>query len=380
MHLHTEKLSRITIEGFRSVRRAELDLGDLTVLIGANGAGKSNVIGFLQMVSWMMAESLSRFVSDWRGADHLLFGSGRVTGRMAGELQFASDRGTSTYGFTLVPTGLDQLIYTHEKVHFVTAGRGIRPFEREFGEGSRESRIPGLAQTSPSPDLRNVCGIFRRRLSEVKVFHFHDTSRSAFIRRGQDVRNDQYLMSEGGNLAVLLRRLRTEEAPTYRRVVEEFRQVLPEFREFVLEEDSQHAGTMELRWTGPSPEHILGPDQFSDGSLRALALIALLLLPDRFLPWVVAIDEPELGLHPTAVGQIARLVGEAATRRQLIVSTQSPTFLAQFDPEDIVVVEKPQDETLFRRLSRSDLQSWLDAYEGDLGRLFEMNVLGGSPR
>ena len=95
------------------------------------------------------------------------------------------------------------------------------------------------------------------------------------------------------------------------------------------------------------------------------------------------IDEPELGLHPSAVGLVGSLIKAASLKRQVIVATQSPRLISEFDPEDIVVVEREEDakgdgQSLFHRLSREDLGDWLDEYS--LGTLYEMQVTGGGPQ
>lgn len=112
-------------------------------------------------------------------------------------------------------------------------------------------------------------------------------------------------------------------------------------------------------------------------------MITALLQPEELLPSVVVIDEPELGLHPGAVGLVGGLIKAVSSKRQVVVSTQSPRLLAEFAPEDIVVVERQEDlagygESHFQRLSKQALGAWLDDY--DLGRLYEMNVTGGGPQ
>jgi hypothetical protein len=90
-------------------------------------------------------------------------------------------------------------------------------------------------------------------------------------------------------------------------------------------------------------------------------------------------DEPELGLHPYALVLLANLFQVAAQQNtQIIVSTQSAHLLNEFDPEDVIVVERDQGESVFRRLDSKDLSGWLEDYT--LGELWQKNVLGGRPR
>lgn len=375
-----EKLTRVRIEGFRSIRTAEVRLGDITVMVGANGAGKTNFIGFLQMLSYMMSENLSLFVNERRGANSLLhFGSDR-TPRMKGELEFQRDDTISIYGFALVPAAGDRLLFTHEEVQFFLDGQMDRPFDHSLEVGGFESAVPKAAKTARNPTEKRVCQVFRHRLSEIKVFHFHNTTSTAAIRGFQSMRENRFLLAQGGNLAVMLQRLLVDFERHYARIVDEMRRILPEFRDFVLEPDPRRdEQQIELRWVGRHSDATLGPDQLSDGSIRAAALLTLLLQPDSLKPGIVVIDEPELGLHPFAVGQIGRLIAEAGVTRQIIVSTQSSQLLSQFNPEDLVVVESEDGASQFRHLDPELLGGWLEAYDNDLGRLFEMNVTGGAP-
>ncbi len=113
----------------------------------------------------------------------------------------------------------------------------------------------------------------------------------------------------------------------------------------------------------------------SDGTLRFICLATLLLQPE--LPSTILLDEPELGLHPYAIAVLADLLRSAATRTQVIVSTQSVTLVNQFDPEDMLMVDRAEGASVFRRLSHEEIDTWLDDYS--LGELWEKNVLGGRP-
>ena len=137
-----------------------------------------------------------------------------------------------------------------------------------------------------------------------------------------------------------------------------------------------------LRWRDRSGE-VFGPRQLSDGSLRAIARVTALLQPDETLPSVMFFDEPELGLPPSAVGRVADLLKAASLKRQVIVATQSPLLIRDYLPEDLVVVERFEDEqgrseSRFHRLETAALEAWLEEF--DLGDLHEKNVPSGSPR
>jgi predicted ATPase len=114
----------------------------------------------------------------------------------------------------------------------------------------------------------------------------------------------------------------------------------------------------------------------SDGSIRFICLVTALLQPDP--PSTIIIDEPELGLHPYAITLLASLLRSASTRMQVIVSTQSVPLVDEFSVDDLIIVEREQGDTVFKRLDEEELQTWLEDYT--LGELWEKNILGGRPR
>jgi predicted ATPase len=108
-----------------------------------------------------------------------------------------------------------------------------------------------------------------------------------------------------------------------------------------------------------------------------MALVALLQQPDRDLPNVLIIDEPELGLHPYAIEVLAGLISSASKHVQVVVATQSVSLIDRFEPDDIVVTHRSGRESSFRRLSSAELKEWLETYT--LSELWEKNVVGGRP-
>jgi predicted ATPase len=111
--------------------------------------------------------------------------------------------------------------------------------------------------------------------------------------------------------------------------------------------------------------------------LRVIALVTLLLQPEKDLPDVLILDEPELGLHPYAIVVIGGLIRSVSTRNQVIVATQSMPLIDCFEPNDIVVVDRKDRESQFRRLDAKALEEWLEDYS--LSELWEKNVIGGRP-
>lgn len=136
-------------------------------------------------------------------------------------------------------------------------------------------------------------------------------------------------------------------------------------------------GRVQLRWKAKNSDRTYGAHLTSDGSLRFFALVTLLNLPSEMMPEVILLDEPELGLHPSAVTLVGSMVREVTRQRQVIVATQSPLLADCFDLEEIVVLNLDGDETRFNRLDPRQYASWLEDYAP--GELWQRNLLGGRP-
>ena len=375
-----EKLTRLTASGFRSIRDIDIQLGDLTVLIGANGSGKSNFVAFFNLLSFMVTESLQLYIGRKGGGSSVLHYGPKRTPLLTTTLKFEGDSGWSEYGCTLAHASPDRLIFTHERIAFQRVGEP-QPFAKELGSGQAETLL--TEKSSGGDTVAQVSRIFLARLKALRVYHFHDTSESAYIRTSQEIDRNRMLLSNGGNLASFLYMLRQSFPTHYERILSTVRLAVPYLRDLDLEPDRLNPKHIQLRWRDRNPDYEFGPHQLSDGSLRAIALITALLQPEELLPTVIFIDEPELGLHPSAIGIVAKLLKAVSAKRQVVVATQSPRLLADCAPEDIVVVEREEDgkgygESTFRRLGAEELGEWLRDY--DLGTLYEMNVTGGGPR
>jgi predicted ATPase len=139
---------------------------------------------------------------------------------------------------------------------------------------------------------------------------------------------------------------------------------------------------IQLEWRQKNSDYSFLSSQLSDGTLRFICLATALLQPSP--PATMLFDEPELGLHPYALTLLANLFQQSAKQhgsyiaRQVIVSTQSAQLLNEFEPDGIIVVERRQGESVFRRLDSAQLSGWLEDYT--LGELWQKNVLGGRPR
>ena len=365
------RLDRITIRGFKTIAELEnFEPGPLTALIGPNGVGKSNFIAFFRMMSWALADhgNLRFFVSERGGASKLLHDGPSRTREIEAELTIRTDAGENQYNFRLFYAADDQLIFADERYRFSRAAFGSPAPWRSTGSGHHD---PQLLTHAVSDDTARVV---RTLLQRIVVYQFHNTSDTARIRSKWSLSDDRFLKEDGANLAPVLYRLRETDRCCYQRIVDTARLILPFFSDFVLEPDGY---SLLLQWRERNSDEIFSVSQASDGMLRVLALVALLLQPEEGLPDVMILDEPELGLHPYAINIIGGLISAAAARIQIILATQSMALIDCFNPEDVVVVEREGRGSVFRRLSSEALDVWLEDYS--LSELWEKNVIGGRP-
>ena len=209
-----------------------------------------------------------------------------------------------------------------------------------------------------------------------KIYHFHDTSVTAGMRHYEIVQDNKYLRFDASNIAPYLLRLKKQHADVYQEILNSVRLVMPFFDKFILESESfGEKRKVNLSWLQKGSDYPMQPHLFSDGSIRFICLATALLQPDP--PAAIIIDEPELGLHPSAIAILAELIQDASRRTQIIVATQSPALIDYFEVEDIIVVNREDGASTFKRLQLSDFSSWLETYS--VGELWSKNVISGGP-
>ena len=214
----------------------------------------------------------------------------------------------------------------------------------------------------------------RDLLQKIVVYQFHNTAYTARMRGKWNAGDNRWLKEDAANIAPVLLRLKENDVKCYQRIVDTIRLVLPFFSDFEIEPDY---GSVILNWRERDSDQVFGASQASDGMLRVIALVTLLLQPEQDLPDVLILDEPELGLHPYAINIVGGLIRAASHNAQVVVATQSALLGDCFDPEDIVVVERQGRASTFKQLDSAALGEWLADYS--LSELWEKNVIGGRP-
>jgi predicted ATPase len=334
------------------------------VLIGANGAGKSNFIGFFKLIRKILDEQLQLTVSEQGGPDALLHYGRKKTELMSAELRF----GGRCYKFELKPTLDNRMMFQREVVFLDSYGHEVSTFGH-FETSNQFYKSNGAGSNHLDKVIEGI--------KKLNIYHFHDTSASAKVKQIHGINDNIYLKEDASNLAAFLYRLKQEYESHYKRIVKTIQLVAPFFGDFILRPTIANAEKIQLEWVEKNQDTPFTASALSDGTLRFMCLATVLLQPDELCPPTILIDEPELGLHPYAITVLGSLMRSAAERHQLIISTQSVELLNQFEAEDVIVVDKKDGASTFKRLNPDDLSSWLEDYS--LGELWTKNLLGGRP-
>lgn len=360
-------IRQIIIENYKSIHKATIDLAPINVLIGANGAGKSNLISFFELLSALYNQRLQRYILERGGIGRLLHNGLKGSDKIRGVFNFSN---RNALGFVLLPTDTGGAVIATQDCF----NSGGSP-DTDYEAWHRATWDNGVSESQIRDNKTWRAGYLQEFLESFTVYHFHDTSRTSAMRQACDAEDNRYLRHDASNLPAFLYRLQQTEPRAFTLIEQTIRSIAPYFKRFSLVPSSLPTNQISLVWEEQDSDMYLDAQSLSDGTLRFIALATLLLQPNP--PKTIVIDEPELGLHPAAIEKLAALVRVASHKAQVIIATQSSSFVSCFEPEDIVVVERKEGSTAFARPDKERLASWLEDYS--LGELWEKNLIGGKP-
>lgn len=366
------KVDKILIENFKSIRKLDLELKDINILIGANGAGKSNFISFFRMLNSFVEKEFQTYAKKEGGANSLLYFGRKNSEFIKGKFIFQRN----SYEFQLSPDNEDNLFFKYEKVGFQT-DTGSWDYDDINSNNYESSLLEASKRRSIYGWRKSKSYYVFEAMKTWRVYHFHDTSYESPMRRPSNINDNKFFRYNASNLPSFLYLLQERYPDNFNLIERTYRKVAPFFDRFELQPDRVNPDIIRLEWKHKESDEYFSVSHLSDGSLRMLCLLVLLLQPDNFLPSTILIDEPELGLHPAAIGLFSEIVKMISKKTQIIMSTQSPLLISYFEPEDIIVVDVEEKQSVFKRLNKEELQSWLEDYT--LGDLWEKNIIGGRP-
>ena len=355
-------LDKLTIKGFKSIEFIdEFELKALNIVVGANGAGKSNFVSFFKLLNELINNRLNSYVVVTGGARDMLFNGKQP----ADKIEFSTRFGRHGFRFSLVPTVKDEFMIEDE------ARFDQHQPDGWLALGSNTQGQSKMVHEACNDDSKNSFKIYQA-IKQWQIYHFHDTSSKAKMRHYDIVENNEKLAIDASNIAPFLLKLKNQYQRAYKQILAACQLVMPFLDDFILKEVTRgQKREVNLSWRQKDSDYPFQPYHLSDGSIRFICLATALLQPTP--PSTIIFDEPELGLHPSALQVLAELIGAAATRMQVIVATQSPILIDQFAVEDIVTVNRVNGATSFKRLHEDELKQWLEDYS--LGELWVKNVI-----
>lgn len=374
-----QALEKLTIQGFKSIESlVDFEPGNLTVLIGANGSGKSNFVDFFRMIIAMSQEAFQKYANN-QGEESLFFLGPKFTPQIKASLGFVN----SSFHFALELTAQGKVVISEAEIiepgiaeAIITEAEIIEPGKTGEKDKVMWAGVQELIGFGTYPRDHDHLPITGPLTENMKIYHINDTSGLAPMMRESLVQDDIYLREDGANLPAYLLMLKNDHEKHYLLIRDTIRLAAPFFDDFLLR--SKDRGGLEkvrLEWMQKGNDFPFQSIQLSDGTIRFICLVTALMQPDP--PSMIILDEPELGLHPFAINLLADLIKSASERTQVIVSTQSPQLLDHFDPEHIVVVNRKEGRSVFERLSSEQLEDWLKEYT--VGELWQKNVVQGGP-
>lgn len=389
-------INRLKLENYRSLQQIDFELKPLNILIGRNGAGKSNVLNFFNMMRRAADENLSSVILGAGGLSALRWQGSKNDAVLRWDIEFDNLKNISEVAYLtgeIVSKGNTYAIQLEEvsrtpnsgyddRFKYLGAYNGIVKYlsttsmgkegnvSREFDyDNERELMLTQIRDQISYPLLHEL----RRSISDWVVFRGFGENAIENIYDSQtlEVVSPLRLEADGSNLISILHMLNNE----FRYEIE--RDQLDSILKAAFADYQRMTfpivgnGKAELKW---QTKHGSFPARsISDGMIRFLGLATLLLLPDP--PSLIALDEPEIGLHPKLLPLLAGLLKQASARTQIIVSTHSPQLISadDIDAEDVVIVEQIEGATVLNRLEENKLRLWLDRYS--IGTLWTMGKL-----
>ena len=386
-------LKSIRLVNFYSFRDTTIELNHgANVLVGINGSGKSNFLKVFELLKAAFnGQGLRRYILEIGGVNEMLFQGERENDEILIAIQYEYGKHetdtfeTVSYEISIVPTQTEY--YLKEKAAFQADYDGFTIFEREDKVLSKVANISPLQlkhlKINNDLELFAVDGQFREisngglfgrlllDLLNLSCIGFIDTTPKSPIRKPVLAIPEKKIINGGDNLVQVLNTIKINDKKTYRKIVEALQRVNPHFKDF----DFRPFGTnFEMLLEEDGLNRSIHLSKVSDGTLRYLCLVTALLTNKQS---VLCIDEPETGLHPDMLFNIAQAVKEAAETSTVIISTHSAQLLNYFDLETVRVFEKDDENaTQVHAYTEGDFEGWYETFQ--VGTMWRQGDIGGN--
>ena len=379
-------LQRVVIQNYKSIAFCDVSLGPLNILVGLNGSGKSNFVDALRFCRDGLRRGLEQAFRE-RDSNLRLLSHIPRQGELGFGVRFEillADGRSAHYSFSLRQLAPRGFAVSREECGIVSSN-GDPPVTFSVDSGQVQTSFGGTPALSDGQlYLAHAAGFREMRpvFDALADLEFYDPEPRKLKRVLDPSRNSDVLTSDGANAASMLLRINDEDPEAVLRIQEYMRQVLPGLRS--IESETFELTHSRLRFFENGRDTVgLNTSAMSDGTLRALAILIALFQrrPNSAVPSLVAIEEPETGIHPAAVGILLYSMIERSNFVQVLVTSHSADILDHKDlPLDAILsVEMAAGETRIGRpdaASRSILKKRLFT----AGELLRMGQLNHGPR
>lgn len=376
----------IHVEGYRRLSSVQLTMRDLTVMIGANGVGKTS---FLDVFSLLAASAKGQLLEKLGGSLESILTRKKKTDNFAVHLEMSvPGHSPLKYDLKLVPVrgssyeiSLERLtqhndLEAPQPQRYIDSHRqNIKYFNIQTGFLEAPDWEHNFFETSLSqvPKMYQQSETLRRQLASCTFYGALDVSLRAPIRQPQDMRPAKLPGANGEDLVSCLYDLRETDSDRFEIVGDTLAAAFPDFEK--LNFPPVAAGKLSMTWKDKNFSKPIYVHELSEGTLRFLWLVTL--LQSRELTALTLIDEPEVSLHPELLRLLADLMREASKRTQLIVATHSDKLIRFLEPHEVLVCDAEDGLMTATWADNLDLEKWLGEYS--LDEVWAMNLIGGRP-
>lgn len=392
-------IKEITLQNFYSFQNTTIRLKqDHNLLIGINGSGKSNLLrAFRLLKEGMAGTGLKKHILNHLGGFDNIFFKGK-TENQAISIRYVFDTQMITnfskgfrftddmiYQITLSKVPSTQNYAVSEKISN-TKGFIYLDFENGMGhltekvDTDHKTRLVRYQDFDPQElvlgeisdsDRYFALTTLKKAIREMVVYDYFDTTPKSPIRKPMLPTSEKKLAEDGTNLPQILNTIKINHKTHYRKIAEMLNEVNPNFVGFDF---NMIGGNIELMLDERDLQSSIHVSNISDGTLRYLCLLAILYNPERGN--LVCIDEPEVGLHPDMILNIANAIKEAAEQSTILISTHSDNLLNYFEIEDISVFEKDENNaTQVQTYTQEQFADWYDEFS--VGKMWKQGDFGG---
>jgi predicted ATPase len=377
------RFSTLHVKGFRRLNEIHLDLQPLTVIIGANGSGKTSVLDVLSLLADSAQGILRQSISDLSGLPSVLTYDHAEALELGISME-VPDKEDWLYLLRLRLLGqgyeIDEESLNQGGILYIMAHPSVRVDYYDADQGRtihpNWEYVPFETSLSQVPKMFRGPEDFRKRLASstlYRILNLRVEPRSP-LRLPQPIQPAILPGHNGEELVSCLFYLRETERDRFEAIEDVLRAAFPAFDR--LEFQIVGNGILALLWREKGFSKPFYMNQLSEGTLRFLWLATLLASPG--LTALTLLDEPEVSMHPELLNLLADLFREASRRTQLVVATHSDRLIRFLKPEEVVVIDSDEDGmSTLTWADKLDLVEWLKDYS--LDELWSNGRIGARP-